>query len=328
MNKIQFFFVAVISLMLSANVSAQNIDPEFFAFWQKTVELNDSRFENVDLIPIDSKVFVPISLDRDEIFFTEFIVPAPENGQHWSIWLVAEKFFSEYKAQTIPVKPAEVVTEVRKFPWILFFGALIILGFFAIFIIQPWINRKNPNYHPPVIDEGLASDLSVAHHQIQTIKDENDQRTILRLENGRFVRKYGPKKISVVMDFADNARSDIQVKPGDPMVKVSYENGDIEYYRNRCGNKMYQVYGGEERALEIPEGWEFVVTDTYQVPASTTQEPTEKKSEVQESETEAADTSQADELIKLMEGLPGNCQTAEIILSDESASVTLRFRNK
>ncbi len=332
MNKIKFFLVAIFfSLAFANSLKAESIDPRFWSLYQRVVEINTPWFNDVNFIPQDSPILIPISPYTDQVEF--FYMPGPVNGRYYSLWRVSEEIFANYytpqpkpEVEQVEDRPADMLSETStKDIGLLTIGILLLAMIMAMYIL--WLTwKKNPDRFPPVIRGGLSKDLNVVKEQIESLRDPKDTRIIRNVETGHFSREYGPHSIPVLMNFADRQR-EIPFKPADPSAKIIYTNGDVEYYRNRCGNKMSPIYGGAEKALQIPDGWRFIVSSTYQVPAATNDDTPANNAPAIDGPTPVSAT---DELKKLMSSLPKGTVSAEIIVHGmgmDSASVTLTMRD-
>lgn len=329
MNKIKCFLVAIFFSLVFVNSShAESIDPRFWSLYQRVVEINTPWFDDVNFIPQSSPVLIPVSPYTDQVEF--FYMPGPVNGRYYSLWRVSEEIYADYytpkpmpEVEEVEDRPADMLSETStKDLGLLTLGIFLLAMILAMYILWSTF-RKNPDRFPPVISGGLSTNLNVAKEQIQSIRDPKDTRVIRTVESGHFSREYGPYSIPVLMNFADRQR-EMNFKPADPSAKIIYTNGDVEYYRNRCGNKMSPIYGGAEKALQIPDGWKFIASGTYQVPVAQAN-----------NDAPAIDgptsVSATDELKKLMRSLPKGTVSAEIIIQGlgmDSTSVALTMRGK
>lgn len=117
--------------------------------------------------------------------------------------------------------------------WIIFIMAalLFILWLGGSFRNLPSVflrRRRDPRRYPAVINGGLSSDPVTAAAQIEAAYPG---RRIAKVERGYFVQDSGPERLLVSMATGSGINSNVYLKPGDQVFRVTLLDGvTMEYY--------------------------------------------------------------------------------------------------
>lgn len=261
--------------------------------YNQVIDLNNDRFDNINLIQIGDTVLFPARSGQGVEYW---VADAPQQGTHDCVWILTKRYL-ERDLQTSPTEPVpstksnpknwfmEIAGASIGVLWIMLIMCLIALCFIVWLIIHIIKNRRNPDAYPAVLGNIKSlSDQQVAA-AIEKKLDEGEK--IIKVERGVLVRKFGPKRIKVDMEFGDSKNRWIYLKPGEQVAKVTIKDRDgnthKEFWREHCGNYFAVIKRGR---FELPQGWDFQVnsttsvteesakTDTPKATATTTNKPT------------------------------------------------------
>jgi len=259
---------------------------DFFQVYQETLQLNEGRFTDINLIQVGDTVLLTSLFVGDPTIY-RWVADAPEvnNGRHDCVWLISERYYFQNISQPMVVEP--VTPEPEPVPakankkdiiYLWLFG--IMAGLIVLYFLITEIRKRrpiNPNSQPPVMRDGLSNDDATAIRQIaqnQNLSPEN----ITKMERCMLVRHSGPTKIKVLMEFRNGTKKSY-VTPGELVSRITIEEDGktrVEYWRNHCGNRFGAIKEGQ---FELPAGWEAVVQNTYSNPearANAEQQATEE----------------------------------------------------
>jgi len=245
----------------------------FNQVYLETLELNRSRFNNLNKIQIGDSVLISSMYVGGLNQY--WVADAPwmnENGQHDCIYRLVQKYMNhalptqpvfEPEDVTPPVQPAEETVFTQKempwWAWLVF--ALSVGGLLYLFlrdqIAQREKSRNNPDAFPPVITGGLSDNDEEARRQIAE-KSNLSPNNIIRIQRGVLVRHSGVNEVLAMMAFGDHGRS-MYIRPGERVTKVTLLKDSkevVEYWRNHCGNRFGMIAANGQ--FIMPEGWEFV----------------------------------------------------------------------
>jgi len=247
----------------AAKMEKSNVPLKFGEVYQKALELNKNRFEDLNKIQIGDIVLFP---NRYGSGLEAWVADAPVNGVHDCIWLLSEKYCAG-QLITAPVDTIKVTppvpssTEVKepKEDWTK--GSLpffIILAVLLLLLLIYWLAKKYSNSinHHPVITGGLSDDLPTATQQINAAYP--NQPRALRVSRGVI---NGPSNTRVSMHFSNGTRT-VPLRSGEIVTRVERVGGRVDYYRSHCGNLFGEVHDGQ---FNLPSGWTFVETSTFTV---------------------------------------------------------------
>ncbi len=260
-------------------LKSQAVEPSSMAsnFWktyQRALELNNDRFEDLNLIQIGDTVLFP---GKNGHGVEAWIADKPVNGQHDCIWILTEKYLAN-ELKTVPAYNPQLApdNEIKWFiqgddftslddssaknTWWIILLSLIALGisfllFMAIKAIRE--NMMNADNYP-----ACGPNLNLVSNQ----ETENYFRSFLKpgeklvfIEKG-FVRPIAnekTKRISVKMNFGDGKNRRVWLLNGEAVVRViiqdRFGNNRSELYRSACANGFTS-----DGIMSLPATWEFV----------------------------------------------------------------------
>ncbi|NCD00514.1 hypothetical protein EOL94_00215 [bacterium] len=244
----------------------------FNLVYNQVMELNSSRFQNLDLIQIGDTVLFPSRTGEGLEFW---VADAPQGNVHDCIWRLTEKYLSQ-EIVTKPVitpTPKPVIESSNIPSWITILLGILAAGILILLLIISKRNEKrnvNPDYYPPVMDslENKTTEEVVSSIQ-EEIRRTDPDGEILEIQRGYLVRRSGPKYIEVHMEFGDRNGRIVRMKSGEKVTRVLVKRGketSYEYWREHCGNKFAVIKDGR---VELPEGWLFAITEEAEVEQTT-----------------------------------------------------------
>ncbi len=275
----------------------------FNLVYNQVMELNSSRFQNLDLIQVGDTVLFPGKTGEGLEFW---VADAPQGNVHDCIWRLTEKYLS----QEIVTEP--VITPTPKEPsnsphWLIILLGVLGAGILIYFFLISKRNKKrDPDFYPPVMHslENKTTEEVVNNIQ-EEIQRTNPDGEILEIKRGYLIRRSGPKYIEVHMRFGDKNSRNVHMKPGEKVTQVLVKRGketSYEYWREHCGNKFAVIKDGH---VELPEGWLFIIEEEADVTQTTEDKAPESKSESEEIKEKERDRTEEDnEVIIIMIPFP------------------------
>ncbi|MFZ4648229.1 MAG: hypothetical protein ACOYMB_01185 [Patescibacteria group bacterium] len=296
----------IILVLMVFSVGAIAQKSTFQDVFYKTIEMNKSRFKNVNNIKIGDTVFFPGRLDSKP---EAWIADTPSvRGVHDCFYRLTEKYMAgELKVvpvdtiKVIPPAPPIIVesTEVKNIwaiGWLILAILFILVALASMFyMIHHLAKRSNENQinRNPVIPGGLSDNPETAINQLNAAYPGLSP--AVTVERGVVVAPPDVSEVRIQMTFANGTRT-VLMRSGEITTKVTRQDGSINYYRQHCGNLMGEILDGSH---ELPEGWRFVPDNTtsaiYQAPVEETVSP--------EKVTQPEATNDSDSIIKILQEL-------------------------
>ncbi|BFD24985.1 MAG: hypothetical protein JST_000304 [Candidatus Parcubacteria bacterium] len=244
MKKFSLFLILTL-ISLSSTFSQKN----FSQIFNETVELNENRFKDVNIIQPGDTVLLPA---RSGMGVEAWITDWPIQNNHDCMWKIAERYWSseiptfpiDTVTVTLPSPAPEVVKEKGLLIWVLLSLLILFIAAFVTMLITLWKKRV---YRNPVIPGGLSNNAGIAANQIQSV---SPSATLSKVERGKIMGE-GKKKVSVM--FSDGLKT-ISLSPGLSAYRATEVNGNISYYLQHCGNLTGVFADGR---FSLPEGWYF-----------------------------------------------------------------------
>lgn len=224
----------------------------FSQVFQETVELNKTRFEDVNLIQPGDTVLLPNKTGiGTEAWVADYPIYLEGVKRHDCMWRITERYMDS-ELITFPVDTVKVVVpapapEEEKADWRWLWWLLLLIPIIALILYLLWRQRTVLD-RGQVIPGGLSDNAAAAATQIQAI---SPGARIARVERGRIT---GDRRRRIMVMFNNGPRL-ISLEPGQSAYRVTELNGNITYYLQHCGNLAGVIANGR---FVLPEGWTFV----------------------------------------------------------------------
>ena len=245
MKKLLFFVVLISTTLVSF---AQK---PFNQVFRETVELNKTRFADVNLIQPGDTVLLPNKTGiGTEAWVADYPIYLEGGKRHDCMWRITERYMDS-ELITFPVDTAKVNTPVPTLEgetdWRWLWLLLLLIPITGLYLFLDW-RRSTVLDRNQVIPGGLSDNAATAATQIQAI---NPGARISKVERGRMVGR--GRRLLLVM--FDNGPRFIFLNPGQSAYRVTELNGNISYYLQHCGNLAGVIANGR---FVLPEGWSFI----------------------------------------------------------------------
>jgi hypothetical protein len=229
----------------------------FNQMYEKVLELNRGRFDDLNMIQIGDTVLFPAIQGAG---VEAWIADKPTKAVHDCIWRMTVKYMAG-QLITEPVKeftspPAidprdRILTTAEIINWL-----LLLIAFALVFLLLSWGIKRlfkkpepvNPDQNP-VIAGGLSEDPAVALLQLNAAYP--NQPRALKAQKVIMEGPEGVFSVNVPMTFSDGVRTST-LRAGEIYTRVEREGDIVNYYRQHCGNLIGEVSDGQ---IDLPEGW-------------------------------------------------------------------------
>lgn len=241
------FFVVLSFITLASFAQEKTFDQVF----RETVELNQFRFTDVNLIQPGDTVLLPSRTGLGtEAWVADYPIYLEGGKRHDCMWRITERYMDS-ELITFPVDTAKVTITEPAFEgetdWRWLWLLLLLIPMTGLYLFLDW-RRSTVLDRNQVIPGGLSDDAATAATQIQAI---NPGARISKVERGRMVGR--GRRLLLVM--FDNGPRLISLEPGQSAYRVTELNGNITYYLQHCGNLAGVIANGR---FVLPEGWSFI----------------------------------------------------------------------
>lgn len=243
------FFLFTVCVMVLALSSYAQPDRLFIETYKKALELNASRFADLNKIQIGEIVLFP---DLSGTGLVQAMVadsPTPA-GKHDCIWVLTQKYI-DGQLKTRPMEPEAPVSlpPVEKSHNLWWLWALLCL-LITWLAVNLWIRSKRPDSHPAMGNDLAGMDRGGAASSLRRFLRPGE--SFISMRHGRLVRNSGPLYIIVGMEFADRARN-VWLQPGERVTTVTIQNANggrrEQHLRTACAN------GLGTGSFTLPAGW-------------------------------------------------------------------------
>lgn len=243
------FFVVLSFITLASFAQEKTFDQVF----RETVELNQFRFTDVNLIQPGDTVLLPSRTGLGtEAWVADYPFYIGGEKNHDCMWKITQRYMNSelttFPVDTIPAAgPIPVETPEEEIDWSWVWWLLIIIFIAWLCLYYLW-RRSTVLDRNQVIPGGLSDNAATAATQIQAI---SPGARIARVERGRIT---GDRRRRIMVMFNNGPRL-ISLEPGQSAYRVTELNGNITYYLQHCGNLVGMIANGR---FVLPEGWTFV----------------------------------------------------------------------